>query len=299
MSALPAIVRKLGHYSFNPNIGFKNLQPLCKPCLQCVCDIGKDGRLVCVTYSDTNKNQLKCIACDCRRHKCGGIPDELLGAAQWYWNFCVDLFARDPGQANAPANALPHVAVWRVTQALDDCGTAWARVHEQLKSPLKLADSSDMSLYLLQEQAAVRSLLSLQIMMQFGGATYTQSDVAARVGAAQPTYSRDDTKVEALARELVRLRTAETTSVSGEKPRAAMRAGLAAGTITRVLADRTRQSPLVAVAYVGAPPIPRKRKRDDDDDGDGGGNGDGNGGDGNGGDGNGGGDGSGGGGANP
>lgn len=106
-----------------------------------------------------------------------------------------------------------------------------------------------------------------------------ETEIRGLIDAAQPAYARDDTKPRSLRRALVRLQSAETTAVPNEGKARSFRRDLPQPLITRALAGVSAGTPAAAcaVAYAGAPPVPRGAKRPANDGSDGNSGGDGNG----------------------
>ncbi|KAJ4321490.1 hypothetical protein N0V84_005292 [Fusarium piperis] len=254
MSALNTITRVLGpEYTFDPSVGFDGMDPGDHPCIGCLSKRHIDSRLYCVV----DKDPLVCVCCKHYNQKCGAIPDELLGAAQWYWNTACGYFDRCPLNVSAPATAQQmsdRTELWRVITALDSCGSAWANIKDWHVDPPEISDASAAALHRLQELASIRELVSIMVL-QSAGMNSSVSEIRARMDAAQPAYVRDDTKVQALLRALRGLDDAENKSVSNEKRARSLRYDMPDRLVDRMttayLADAP--GPKCAVHYVGTP----------------------------------------------
>ncbi|KAG4277622.1 hypothetical protein FPRO04_07399 [Fusarium proliferatum] len=168
MSMLPTIANALAEFVYDKDIKFTSFTaPDGAPCFGCLTTIHRDARLLC--------------------KKCGSIPREILGAAQFYWNHVSRLqaLAADPEDLYAKE-------VWRICNY---------DVAETIQT---------------QEAAATRELLSLQLL-QSAGVNFSPEEMRARVAAATPLYARDDSKAVRLRKALRRLPNAEKTPYGSDK----------------------------------------------------------------------------------
>ncbi|KAH7143257.1 hypothetical protein DER46DRAFT_673445 [Fusarium sp. MPI-SDFR-AT-0072] len=84
MLMLPTIATALAEFVYDKDIGFTPFtEPDEIPCFGCLMAIHRDARLFCVA-KDSVKHT--CLCCQNSKKKCGSIPREILGAAQFYWN---------------------------------------------------------------------------------------------------------------------------------------------------------------------------------------------------------------------
>ncbi|KNB13434.1 hypothetical protein FOXG_12938 [Fusarium oxysporum f. sp. lycopersici 4287] len=112
MASLDHIATIFSEYKYDKDVGFEGNSGM--PCLACISEIDRDIYCVCVT----NDDPATCVICKHYDKKCGSIPSELLGAAQWYWNFVAGLDVQKP--------LLNRRQLWRIRRALEDCGSGLA-----------------------------------------------------------------------------------------------------------------------------------------------------------------------------
>ncbi|KAM5509934.1 hypothetical protein FOXYSP1_12900 [Fusarium oxysporum f. sp. phaseoli] len=173
------------HYKYDKDVGFEGNSGM--PCLACISEIDRDIYCVCVT----NDDPATCVVCKHYDKKCGSIPSELLGAAQWYWNFVAGLDVQKP--------LLNRRQLWRIRRALEDCGSAWRELEEHLMNPNNLA------MLALQESTASRKTLALSILQSASRCNLCLDEVHERIDFIQPGYNRDGNCVVTLRNALVHL----------------------------------------------------------------------------------------------
>ncbi|RYC85465.1 hypothetical protein BFJ63_vAg11696 [Fusarium oxysporum f. sp. narcissi] len=166
MASLDHIATIFSEYKYDKDVGFEGNSGM--PCLACISEIDRDIYCVCVR----NDDPATCVVCKHYDKKCGSIPSELLGAAQWYWNFVAGLDVQKP--------LLNRRQLWRIRRALEDCASAWRGLEEHLMNPNNLA------MLALQESAASCKTLALSILQS-------------------PGYTRDGNCVVTLRNALVHL----------------------------------------------------------------------------------------------
>ncbi|KAF5546412.1 hypothetical protein FNAPI_8848 [Fusarium napiforme] len=180
MSMLPTIANALAEFVYDKDIKFTSFNAADEvPCFLCLTTIHRDSRLLCVAKDSAKPT---CLCCQNSNKKCGSIPRDILGAAQFYWNHVCRLqtLAANP-------DALDTKELWRV------------------------CNDNNVGLTIqLQEAAASRELLALQIL-QTGGLISSPEELQARVAAATPLYARDDSKAIRLRKALRRLPNADKT----------------------------------------------------------------------------------------
>ncbi|KAF5597633.1 uncharacterized protein FSUBG_8465 [Fusarium subglutinans] len=107
MSMLPTIANALAEFVYDKNIKFTSFTaPDEVPCFLCLTTIHRDSRLLCVAKDSAKPT---CLCCQNSNKKCGSIPREILGAAQFYWNHVrrLQTLAANP-------DVLDSTDVWRV-----------------------------------------------------------------------------------------------------------------------------------------------------------------------------------------
>ncbi|KAF5593519.1 hypothetical protein FPCIR_5218 [Fusarium pseudocircinatum] len=184
MSMLLTIANALAEFVYDKDIKFTSLTaPDEAPCFLCLTTIHRDSRLLCVAKDPTKPI---CLCCQNSSKKCGSIPREILGAAQFYWNHVCRLqtLAANP-------DALDTKELWRV----------WSLSSNDPNVGLTIQ---------LQEAAATREGIFLQVI-QSAGANFSLEEMQARVAAATPLYARDDSKAIRLRKALRRLPDADKT----------------------------------------------------------------------------------------
>ncbi|KAF5530250.1 hypothetical protein FPHYL_14112 [Fusarium phyllophilum] len=180
MASLDHIATVFSEYKYDEAVGFEGVNGI--PCLGCVSHIDLDVRCVCA--ADSNGSRI-CVLC---RHQsikaCGSIPPELLGAAQWYWNFVVSRSRRDPkmGGSRKLLPTLTDHELWQIRRALDDCGPAWRQLEKHLMN------SNNVEIMALQEAIANREILTLSMLQSAG--LITNEELQRRIAAAEPPYAR-------------------------------------------------------------------------------------------------------------
>ncbi|KAG5826956.1 hypothetical protein H9Q74_002977 [Fusarium xylarioides] len=144
MASLDHIATVFKDYTYNEAAGFEGIKGV--PCLGCVSHIDLDVRCVCVALANNT-----CVLCNHKRKVCGSIPPQLLGAAQYYWNFVVSRARRDSklGFGRELSPALSGHELWQIRRALDDCGPAWRELEMHLmnKNNLNILARFSLSLY--------------------------------------------------------------------------------------------------------------------------------------------------------
>ncbi|KAF5600442.1 hypothetical protein FPANT_2398 [Fusarium pseudoanthophilum] len=183
MSMLRTIATTLAEFAYDKDIKFTSFTTSEEtPCFLCLITIHRDARLLCVAKDSANP---VCLCCQDSNEKCGSIPREILGAAQFYWN---------------------HVRRLQTLAAdLDGLTTTEQAVAEQISDPFKLSTSEHDVVWTIETQdaAATRELLSLQLLQSAG--LLSREELQARVAAATPLYARDDSKAVRLRKALHRL----------------------------------------------------------------------------------------------
>ncbi|CZR41637.1 uncharacterized protein FPRO_11226 [Fusarium proliferatum ET1] len=179
MSMLPTIANALAEFVYDKDIRFTSFTaPDGAPCFGCLTTIHRDARLLCVIEDSVKEI---CLCCQNSKKKCGSIPREILGAAQFYWNH----ISRPQALAANPDD-LHGKEVWRICNF---------DVAETIQT---------------QEAAATRELLSLQLLKS-AGVNFSPEEMRARVAAATPLYARDDSMAVRLRKALRRLPNADKT----------------------------------------------------------------------------------------
>ncbi|KAF5670344.1 hypothetical protein FCIRC_8982 [Fusarium circinatum] len=110
MSMLPTIAHALAEFVYDKDINFTSFTaPDEVPCFLCLMTIHRDSRLLCVAKDSAKPT---CLCCLNSNKKCGSIPREILGAAQFYWNHVrrLQTLAAKPD----PPDVLDSTEVWRV-----------------------------------------------------------------------------------------------------------------------------------------------------------------------------------------
>ncbi|CVK97786.1 uncharacterized protein FPRN_10814 [Fusarium proliferatum] len=196
------IATVFAEYEYCEDVGFRALNGI--PCLSCVSNLDSDVYCICVRGSADDS----CVLCDHYENQCGGsVPLQLLGVAQWYWNFVKDLSDRDPGGGMDPIE--PHLTkrqLWRLNVALEACGNAWRELEGHLKDP------NNFAILALQELTSAREIATLSALRS-AGANISPDEFRDRIAASQPAYTRDDNCVVTLRDALARLSVAENTVV--------------------------------------------------------------------------------------
>ncbi|KAF5693143.1 hypothetical protein FDENT_2285 [Fusarium denticulatum] len=169
MASLDHITTVFSDYKYDKDVGFESSRGV--PCLGCISEIDRD------------------ISC---------IPSELLGAAQWYWNFVARL---ENGE-----HSLTRRQIWRVRRALEACGSAWRELEGHLMNPNNLA------ILTLQESVASRKTLNLSIL-QSAGANLPLDEIYERLDAVKPPYALHGNCVVALRNALAHLSISEDVVV--------------------------------------------------------------------------------------
>ncbi|KAF5702766.1 hypothetical protein FMUND_13321 [Fusarium mundagurra] len=206
MASLNQIANVFAEYKYNKDVGFKGVKGI--PCLACVSNLGRDVSCKCVWGNEPES----CVLCDHYEKQCGSMPPQLLGVAQWYWNFVKALSARDPEGEDDTA-VEPHLTerqLWRLSVALDDCGAAWRELEGHLMDP------NNFAIVALQDLASTREITTvsaLQSLTSQAGAIISLDEFRDRIAASQPAYTRDDNCVVILRDALARLSVAENTVV--------------------------------------------------------------------------------------
>ncbi|KAI1051883.1 hypothetical protein LB506_003719 [Fusarium annulatum] len=207
MSMLPTLANALAEFVYDKDIKFTSFTvPDGAPCFGCLTTIHRDARLLCVVEDSVKEI---CLCCQNSKKKCGSIPREILGAAQFYWNHVSRLqaLAADPDDLHGKE-------VWRIWSVLEEFA-------DQISDPFKLSSSNyDVAETIqTQEGAATRELLSLQLLQSRSfsahtpqpGANFSPEEMRARVAAATPLYARDDSMAVRLRKVLRRLPNADKT----------------------------------------------------------------------------------------
>ncbi|KAF4444817.1 hypothetical protein F53441_11040 [Fusarium austroafricanum] len=129
MVFLNQIADAFSEYQYDESTRFDRIDGV--PCFACVSEIHRDLDCVCIR----GKNATTCLYCEHYKIKCGPMPRELLGVAQWYWNTLTDFEVQHPiGRGKDERNLTP-VQVGRVRCALIACGRAWRGLAGHLKKP--------------------------------------------------------------------------------------------------------------------------------------------------------------------
>ncbi|KAI1016121.1 hypothetical protein LB504_009235 [Fusarium proliferatum] len=202
MASLNDIASIFAEYAYDENVGFKKIEGV--PCLACVSRLDCDVSCICVAgYAHD-----VCELCDHYDKKCGSMPAQLLGVAQWYWNFVKALAERDPGGEESPVAGplLTARRLWRLTIALEACGAAWRELEGHLMDP------SNFAILTLQELTSAREIATLSAL-QSAGANINSDEFRDRIATVQPAYTRDGNCVATLRDALARLSVAEKTVV--------------------------------------------------------------------------------------
>ncbi|CVL05362.1 uncharacterized protein FMAN_10781 [Fusarium mangiferae] len=193
MASLDHIAAVFSNYKYDKDIGSESSDGV--PCLACISEIDRDISCICVTNDDS----ALCVICEYYHKKCGSIPSELLGAAQWYWNFVTRLQDREI--------SLNRRQIWRIRRALEACGSSWRELEGHLMNPNNLARLA------LQESVASRKTLNLSIL-QSAGANLSVDEVHERLDAIQPPYARHSNCVVTLRNALAHLSVSEDVVLS-------------------------------------------------------------------------------------
>ncbi|KAF4497952.1 hypothetical protein FAGAP_5877 [Fusarium agapanthi] len=203
MASLNHIATVFAEYKYDEDLGFKDVNGV--PCLYCVSKIDFDVSCICVCGSTADS----CVLCDHYENQCGGpMPRQVLGVAQWYWNFVKALATRDVHGEVRPVvkPCLTRRQFWRLTVALKACGAAWREIERHLVDP------NNFAIVALQELTSAREIATLSAL-QSAGAISSLDEFRYRIAATQPAYTRDDNCVVALRDALARLPVAENTVV--------------------------------------------------------------------------------------
>ncbi|PNP84325.1 hypothetical protein FNYG_02350 [Fusarium nygamai] len=182
MASFDHIATVFSYYKYDEKVGFDGVIGI--PCLGCVSDIDRDARCVCRSDSP-HRSSPSCLLCKENKKTCGSIPSELLGAAQWYWNFVVNLSRRDPKGQRLPKlyPTLTGSQLWRYRRVLDNCGSSWRELEMHLMNP------NNMEILAVQESTANREMLTLSLL-QTAGIIRDNNELQGRITAAQPPYAR-------------------------------------------------------------------------------------------------------------
>ncbi|KAF5965227.1 hypothetical protein FBULB1_12328 [Fusarium bulbicola] len=112
MSMLPTIAHALAEFVYDKDINFTSFTaPDEVPCFLCLTTIHRDSRLLCVAKDSAKPT---CLCCQNSNKKCGSIPREILGAAQFYWNH-VRRLQTLAANSDAP-DVLDSTDVWRAVR---------------------------------------------------------------------------------------------------------------------------------------------------------------------------------------
>ncbi|KAF5600436.1 hypothetical protein FPANT_2392 [Fusarium pseudoanthophilum] len=190
MASLDHIANVFSDYKYDEKVGFEGVNGI--PCLGCVSNIDLDVRCVCVAQS--YKRSDICVLCHHKSKACGSIPSELLGAAQWYWNFIACRSRRDPKLGDGREVALTGRELWQIRRALDDCGPAWRKLE------MHLMNSNNLEILAVQESIANREILTLSLLQSAG--LITNEELQRRIAAAEPPYARASGCVRTLRKKL-------------------------------------------------------------------------------------------------
>ncbi|KAF5593528.1 hypothetical protein FPCIR_5227 [Fusarium pseudocircinatum] len=210
MASLNHIASVFPEYKYDKNVGFEGVNGI--PCLACVSNLDRDVSCKCVWGNEPDS----CVFCDHYETKCGSMPPQLLGVAQWYWNFVKALAARDPVGESYPIVEQPHLTerqLWRFSVALDDCGAAWRELEGHLMDPNNFAIVALQDLASTREIMTVSALQSSNKRTSQAGANISYDELHERIVASQPAYTRSDNCVVTLRDALARLSVAENTVV--------------------------------------------------------------------------------------
>ncbi|KAF5643148.1 hypothetical protein F52700_2863 [Fusarium sp. NRRL 52700] len=205
--SLNQIASVFAEYKHDEDVGFENVKGV--PCLSCVANLNRDVSCICVRGNEPTS----CVLCDHYENQCGGsirMPLQLLGVAQWYWNFVKALDARDLHRDGSPP-VQPYLTsrqFWRLNLALKACGGAWRGLERHLKDP------NNFAILALQELTSAREIAThcaLHSVTDFPG--FATIEFRNRIAAFQPAYTRDGNCVDTLRDALARLSVAENTVV--------------------------------------------------------------------------------------
>ncbi|KAJ3540933.1 hypothetical protein NM208_g4833 [Fusarium decemcellulare] len=185
MSLLATYATVLGEFVYDPNVAFWHMEKGEVPCFYCVQQLARDPHLGCIVEDSGNC----CLICRHDRQKCGSMPRELWGAAQFFWNAAHGLVE----EIEANFDDYTTLQLWRVNASLHDCCYYWRKVSKSLTNPLRQTSggASMAAQVQTQELASSRELLSL-LCLQQAGANLSLADMTQRVAAAAPAYVRDD-----------------------------------------------------------------------------------------------------------
>ncbi|KAM5370067.1 hypothetical protein BFJ70_g13991 [Fusarium oxysporum] len=220
MASLDHIATVFSEYKYDKDVGFEGNSGM--PCLTCISEIDRNIYCVCVT----NDDPAACVVCKHYDKKCGSIPSELLGAAQWYWNFVAGLDVQKP--------LLNRRQLWRIRRALED------------------------SMLALQESAASRKTLTLSIL-QSAGANFSFDEVHERIDFVQPGYTRDGNCVVTLRNALVHLSVSQDVVVcSVEEGKCCSLSNGSPSELETAMNEASGSAPSCEVVHNGMPDSPRQ-----------------------------------------
>ncbi|KAF4333088.1 hypothetical protein FBEOM_13107 [Fusarium beomiforme] len=189
MSMLLTIANALAEFVYDKDIKFTSFTAADEiPCFLCLTTIHRDSRLLCVAKD----SKPICLCCQNSSKKCGSIPRDILGAAQFYWNHVrrLQTLAANPNGLDTKQRA----------------------VAEQISDPFKQSSNDRDVALTINTQALERNseLLSLQLL-QSAGVSFSPEEMQAHIAAARPLFARDDSKAVRLRKALRRLPDADKT----------------------------------------------------------------------------------------
>ncbi|KAF4946667.1 hypothetical protein FGADI_11015 [Fusarium gaditjirri] len=203
MASLDRIKTVFVEYKYDEDVGFKGLKGV--PCLACVSSLDCHVSCVCVWGDEPDSR----VLCDHYQTKCGAMPLQLLGVAQWYWNFVKGLADRDPCGEPTVRPHLTGRQLWRLHLALEACGAAWRELERHLMDP------NNFAIVALQDLASSREISTL-CALQSAGADIPLDEFRDRIAAVQPAYTRDDNCVVTLRDALAHLCVADNVVVRAD-----------------------------------------------------------------------------------
>ncbi|EWZ31632.1 hypothetical protein FOZG_14755 [Fusarium oxysporum Fo47] len=239
MASLDHIATVFSEYKYDKDVGFESNSGM--PCLACISEIDRDIYCVCVT----NDDPATCVVCKNYDKKCGSIPSELLGAAQWYWNFVAGLDVQKP--------LLNRRQLWRIRRALEDCASAWRGLEEHLMNPNNLA------MLALQESAASCKTLALSILQSVSRCQLSLDEIHERIDFVQPGYTRDGNCVVTLRNALVHLSVSQDVVVcSVEEGKCCSLSNGSPSELETAMNEASGSAPSCEVVHNGMPDSPRQ-----------------------------------------
>ncbi|KAF4429667.1 hypothetical protein FACUT_9076 [Fusarium acutatum] len=248
MASLNQIASVFTEYKYYKDVGFKNVEGV--PCLACVANLDRDASCKCVWANEPTS----CVLCEHYEKQCGAMPPQLLGVAQWYWNFVKALSARDPEGEDHPLvePLLTGRQFWRLNVALEECGAAWRELEEHLMDP------NNSTMILLQDLASTREIMTVSALKSLtsqAGANISSDELHDRIVASQPAYTRNDHCVFTLRIALARLSVAENTVVQSiqEKEGCCLPYDFPSELRSAMLSWRDSTTPTLVVVHNGMP----------------------------------------------